>query len=191
MKKIFSALAIGAIFLSCSLCCAAERTGILIIAPVEFKTQDFLKIATEAFGKDYNISQGTQDSWATYCWENGFIDTDPMTKKETLADFATTTNFDKIIFVIFKDIATVTEDNGTTYSESPLFGGIFGTSKRKVRRRTALEARVVVMNHEGETLKVFEEAYTDASLTSELRANRGAFKGLCKNIADRLSGKKE
>ena len=162
---------------------ASAKTGILIIAPVEFKTQDFLKIATETFGKGYTISQNTQDAWATYCWDNGFAETDPLTKKETLADFVKTTYFDKVIFIIFKDVSSVSEDHGASYSGSWLFGSV----TRIVQRRSAIETRVVIMNHEGETLKVFEESYTDASMTSELRANRGAFKGLCQKISERLS----
>ena len=116
-------------------------------------------------------------------------DTDALPTKETLADFAATTDFDKIIFVIFKDAETVTEDRGTSFNVSPLFGGVFGNVRRKVRHRTALEARVVIMNHDGDTLKVFEESHTDSSGASDLRANRGAFKGLCKQISNRLSGK--
>lgn len=189
MKKFVAMLAVGVIVMSCALCSAAERTGILIIAPVEFKSQDFMKIATKTFGKDYNISQGTQDAWATYCWDKGLTYTDVFTTKETLADFATTTDYDKIIFIIFKETATVTEDRGATFNASPLFGGVFGNVRRRVRHRSALEARVVIMNHDGETLKVFEETHTDASKASELRANRGAFKGLCRRISDRLSGK--
>ena len=168
MKKFVAMLAVGVIVMSCALCSAAERTGILIIAPVEFKSQDFMKIATETFGKNYTLSQNTQDAWATYCWDKGFADDDPLTKKETLVDFATTTHYDKIIFIIFKDAVRTVDDT---------------------RYRTVLGSRVVIMNHDGETLKVFEETYTDASGASELRANLGAFKGLCGRIADRLSGK--
>lgn len=161
----------------------SAKTGILIIAPVEFKTQDFLKIATETFGKAYSISQDTQDAWATYCWNNGFVETDPLTKKETLADFVKTTRFNKVIFVIFKNVSTIAEDRGVSYSGSVFFGSV----TRDIRHRSAIETRVVIMNHEGETLKVFEESYTDASMASELRANRGAFKGLCKRISERIS----
>ena len=179
MKKfVIMLFTVNVVFMSCSLCCAAEKNGILIISPVEFKTQDFLNIATEAFGKQYDISQGIQDSWASYCWDKGFVDSDPMISKETLADFASKASFDKIIFVIFKDVNKTAEDKGAVFS--------FGIIKKKIRYRTAIQSRVVVMNHNGETLKVFEESHTDASLASELRANRGAFKGLCKHIATRL-----
>ena len=181
MKKFVAMLAVGMIVLSCALCSAAERTGILIIAPTEFKTQEFLKIATETFGKDYNISQGTQDAWATYCWDNGFVDNDPMTKKETLADFASTTTFDKIIFVIFKDVDKTYLDRGASV--------FFGSVTRRIRYRTDISARIVIMSHDGETLRVFEETNTDDAKGSDLRASRGAFKGLCKQISDRLSGK--
>ena len=178
MKK-FVAAVICAIILSCSLCFAAEKTGILIVAPTQFKTQDFLKIANETFGKDYIVSQQTQDAWATYCWDKNFVDTDPTISKETLADFAKTTYFDKIIFIMFKDVDSTVEDMGATI--------IYGTIKKHVRRRTSLQARVVILNQAGETLQVFEESHTDASMASELRANRGAFKGLCKSIAGRLN----
>ena len=170
MKKFVTIVAVAGIVLSGALCSAAERTGILIIAPVEFKSQDFIKLATDVFGKNYDISQGTQDAWATYCWDKGLPDTDALPTKETLADFAATTNYDKIIFVIFKDAAK-TEDY---YSY-----------------RSVLGARVVIMKHDGDTLKVFEETYTDTSKRSEIRASRGAFKGLCKQISNRLGGKKK
>lgn len=170
MKKLFAMLTVGVIVLSCALCSAAERTGILLITPVEFKSQDFMKIATHTFGKKHTLSQNTQDDWATYCWDKGLTDSDPMTTKETLVDFAATTAYDKVIFVIFKE-AVKTEDSFSY--------------------RTVLGARVVIMTHDGETLKVFEETYTDASKRSELRANLGAFEGLCKRISDRLSGKKK
>lgn len=184
MKKFFAMLAVGLIVLSCAPGFAAEKTGILIIAPVEFKSQDFIKLATEVFGKNYDISQGTQDAWATYCWDKGLPDTDALPTKETLADFASTTDYDKIIFVIFKDADKTAEDLG--YSR-----GLFGSVSHDVRYRTALGARVVIMTRDGQTLKVFEETHTDASGASDLRANRGAFKGLCKRISDRLGGKKK
>ena len=186
MKK-FVAVAICAIILSFSLCSAAGKTGILIIAPAQFKTQDFLKIANENFGKNYVVSQQTQDAWATYCWDKGFVDSDPTISKEILANFAETTYFDKIIFIMFKNAEITVEDEGVNYSASPFFGGILGNAKRKVRRRSVIEARVVVMNRQGETVKIFEESHTDASMASELRANRGAFNGLCKSIASRLN----
>lgn len=169
---------------------ANVKTGILIIAPTEFKTQDFFKIATEAFGKSFSISQDTQDAWATYCYDKGLADTDPLITKEILADFAKTTNFDRIIFLILKDAVVLQEDLGVVYNISPFFGGIWGSAGRKIRIRSNIETRVVVMNHAGEALKVFEESYTDASMASKLRANRGAFKGICKRISKRLSDNK-
>ena len=182
MKKFFAMLTVSVIVLSCAPGSAAERTGILLIAPVEFKSQDFMKIATQTFGKNYDISQGTQDAWATYCWDNGLTDTDALPTKENLAEFAATTDFDKIIFIIFKDADKTAEDLG--YSR-----GWFGSISHDVRYRTAVGARIVIMTHDGQTLKVFEETHTDASGASDLRANRGAFKGLCKRISERLSGK--
>ena len=113
-----------------------------------------------------------------------------MINKETLADFTGTTNFDNIIFIMFKNAEMTTDDNGVNFNASPLFGGIFASAKRKIRRRSTIEARIIIMNHEGKTIKVFEESHTDASMTSELRANRGAFDGLCKSIARRLNEKK-
>ena len=187
MKKFVVAAVCVCLILSCSLCFAAEKTGILIIAPAQFKTQDFLKIANENFGKNYVVSQQTQDSWATYCWNKGFVDSDPMISKEVLADFIGTTDFDNIIFIMFKNAEMTVEDKGIKFNASPLFGGVFGSAKRKIRRRSVIEARIIVMNHQGKTIKIFEESHTDASMASELRANRGAFKGLCKNISNRLN----
>jgi len=182
MKKFVAMLAVGVIVLSCALCSAAERTGILIIAPTEFKSQDFMKIATETFGKNYTLSQNTQDAWATYCWDKGLTDSDVLPTKATLVDFASTTTYDKIIFIIFKDVDKTEEDLG--YSR-----GLFGAVSHDIRYRTAIGARIVIMTHDGETMKVFEETHTDASGSSDLRASRGAFKGLCKQISDRRSGK--
>ena len=179
MKKFIAALIVCLVALTCPICSAAGKTGILIIAPTQFKTQDFIKIANESFGKNYIVSQQTQDAWAAYCWEKGFVDSDPTISKETLAEFAATTYFDKIIFVMFKDAIRTVEDLGVTY--------LWGTVRRNARFRTAIQARVVIMNQSGETLKVFEDSYTDASFASELRANRGAFDGLCKSIAERLN----
>ena len=189
MKKIFSLLAVFAVFFAMSSCSAAlSKTGVLIIAPVEYKTQDFLKIATEQLGKEYNISQGLQDDWATYCWDKGYEISDPMVSKETLADFSKTTYFDKIIFIVFKNIATTEENLGTDVTYYG-FGVI--DKNEKIRRRANIEARIVIMDNEGKTLKIFEEAHTDASKASMLRANRGAFEGLCKNIVKRLSDKEK
>ena len=179
MKKFFAVMIVCLVALTCSICSAAGKTGILIIAPTEFKTQDFMKIANESFGKNYIVSQQTQDAWAAYCWEKGFVDSDPTISKDTLADFAATTYFDKIIFIMFKDAVKTFEDLGAVYNRF--------VYRRAFRFRTAIQARVVIMNQSGETLKVFEDSYTDASFASELRANRGAFDGLCKNIAVRLN----
>lgn len=161
---------------------AIMKTGVLIIAPTEYKTQDFTKIASEQFGKNYDISQGLQDDWAAYCWDKGFTVSDPLVTKETLSDFAKTTRFNKIIFIIFKNVTLTTEDLGPTVTVN-----IYGANRHEnIRRRANIESRVVIMNNAGKTLKVFEEAHTDASMTSELRVNRGAFQGLCKSISARL-----
>ena len=181
MKKFFIAFML--VFLSSVYCSAAVmKTGVLIIAPTEYKTQDFLKIATEQFGKNYDISQELQDDWAAYCWDKGLTVSDPLVTKATLTDFAATTRFNKIIFIIFKNVTMTKEDLGPTVNVT-----VFGANRyENIRRRANIEARVVIMNNSGETLKVFEEAHTDASMASELRANRGAFQGLCKNISARL-----
>lgn len=183
MRKIFSLLMIFVLVFIYSICCASiSKTGVLIVAPLEYKTQDFLEIATKEFGKEYEISQGLQDDWATYCWDKGFTVSDPKVSRETLSDFSKTTRFNKIIFIIFKNSNVQIEDLGSTVNFS-----IFGVNRRDhIRRRANIESRIVIMDNEGKTLKVFEEAYTDASMASELRANRGAFEGLCKNIAGRL-----
>lgn len=184
MKRIFSMLLVLAvIFVSGNCSAALSKTGVLIVAPVEYKTQDFMKIATEQFGKEYNISQGLQDDWGTYCWDKGFEVSDPMVSRATLSDFAKTTRFEKIIFVIFKNVQVTAENLGSDVDFS-MFGAI---KRERVRRRTSIEARIIIMNNEGETLKVFEESHTDASMASKLRASRGAFEGLCKNIALRLN----
>ena len=186
MKKYFLLFTSLALFFVMSNCSAnLSKTGILIIAPVEYKTQDFLKIAAKQFGKEYDISQGLQDDWAEYCWDKGFAISDPLVTKEILSDFSTKANFDKIIFIIFKDANVTSQDLGTTVMVNPYAPYALNRIEH-VRRRANIEARVVIMNNTGKLLKVFEESQTDSSMASELRANRGAFEGLCKNVSARL-----
>lgn len=186
MNRFFQFLIVFTVSLICVNCSAAvTKTGILIISPVDYKTQDFLKIATKQFGKEYEVSQGLQDDWAEYCWDKGFTDSDPMVSKDTLEDFSKTTHFSKVIFIIIKNATVTEEDLGTNVVVST-----YGANRyENIRRRANIEARVVIMNNEGETLKVFEEAHSDASMESKLRANRGAFEGLCKRISERLNSK--
>ena len=187
MKKIFAVFLAVAMFFIASVGFASEQTGILIIAPAEFKTQDFIDIATKEFGESYNVSQKTQDSWAEFCWNNDIIDSDPQITKKILSEFISTTDFEKIIFLIFKDAKATSENLGETaiYRRRSLFGSLL--SRNRIRHRSHIDVRVVVMNKDGETAKIFEEAYSDTSSGSEERANRYAFKKVCKNIHARLN----
>ena len=103
MKKFLQIL-LFVFILQIQICQANEQTGLLIIAPAEFKTQDFFNIAKQEFGENYIISKNTQDAWAEFCWNNDIIDSDPQITKQVLHDFTVSTDFEKIVFLIFKEL---------------------------------------------------------------------------------------
>ena len=51
MKK-FLQLLLFAVLFQIQICQANGQTGLLIVAPAEFKTQDFLNIAAQEFGEN-------------------------------------------------------------------------------------------------------------------------------------------
>ena len=82
------------------------------------------------------------------------------------------------------DANATTEEIGKTYYGRPsLLGGLV---KNRNRHRSHLDIRVIVMDKDGQTAKIFEEAYSETSSGSEERANRYAFKKICQNIHERL-----
>ena len=182
MMKSLAILIFTAMLLSCSswsTCFASEKTYVLFIAPSKFTTQEFLEIATKNFSDNYIISKKLQDYWTQYCWNMNLEENDQKTNKEILSDFISKSNLDKIVFVIFKDAKLDVIDQGGVF--------VYGMYIKSHIGRSHIQSRVIVMNHEGETLKIFEEESENISGYNERRANRGAFRILCKNISKRLN----
>jgi len=179
MKKFLSILIVITVLLSCSMCFAAKKTYVLFIAPSKFTTDEFLEIATKNLSSDYIVSKKLQGYWSQYCWNMNLEENDQRIDKEILADFISRTNLDEIVFVVFKEANAEMVDNGGVF--------IFGVYTKSYIISTRLRSRVVIMNHEGETLKLFEEESGNISPYNERRANRGAFRILCKNIAKSLN----
>ncbi|MBR4152256.1 MAG: hypothetical protein IKT98_04800 [Selenomonadaceae bacterium] len=179
MKKFLPIFIISAVFLSCSSCFATEKTYVLFIAPSKFTTDEFLEIATKNLSSDYIVSKKLQGYWSQYCWNMNLEENDQRIGKEILSDFISRTNLDKIVFVVFKEANAEIVDNGGVF--------IFGVYTKSYINSTHLRSRVVIMNHEGETLKLFEEESENISPYNERRANRGAFRILCKNISKTLN----
>ena len=179
MKKFLPIFIISAVFLSCSSSFATEKTYVLFIAPSKFTTDEFLEIATKNLSSDYIVSKKLQGYWSQYCWNMNLEENDQRIGKEILSDFISRTNLDKIVFVVFKEANAEIVDNGGVF--------IFGVYTKSYINSTHLRSRVVIMNHEGETLKLFEEESENISPYNERRANRGAFRILCKNISKTLN----
>lgn len=177
MKKFLSILIVAVVLMSTSMCFAAKNTYVLFVAPAKFTTAEFLEIATKNLGSNYRVSKKLQGYWTEYCWKMN-IDDEQSIDREILADFISRTNLDEIVFVVFKKASADTVDNGGVF--------IFGVYSKSYIISTHIQSRVVIMNHEGETLKLFEEESENISPYNERRANRGAFRILCKNIAKKL-----
>ena len=181
MKKILPTLIVVMVLLSCSMCFAAKRTYVLFVAPSKFTTDEFLEIATKNLSSDYIVSKKLQGYWSQYCWNMNLEENDQRIGKEILADFISRTNLDKIVFVVFKETKAELVDEGGVF--------ILWSYIKNYTNRSHIKSRVVIMNHEGDALKIFDEESKNDSPHTERRANRGAFRILCKNINKRLNFK--
>ena len=179
MKKILLSLVIVVILVPASMCFAAKKTYVLFVAPSKFTTEEFLEIATKTLGNDYIVSRKLQDYWTQYCWNMNFLDSEQKIDKEILLDFISRTNLDKIVFVVFKDSKHELVDLGGVF--------VFWSYIKNYTNRTAIQSRVIIMNRDGEMLKTFEAESKNISPYNERRANRGAFRNLCKNISKGLN----
>lgn len=179
MKKVLPILIVVMVLLSCSMCFAAKKTYVLFVAPSKFTTDEFLEIATKNLSSDYIVSKKLQGYWSQYCWNMNLEENDQRINKDILADFISRTNLDKILFVVFKESKADLVDEGGVF--------ILWNYFKNYTNRTHIQSRIVMMNHEGETLKIFETESKNDSPYNERRANRGAFRILCKNIDKMLS----
>lgn len=179
MKKILSIFILATVLLSSSMCFAAKRTYVLFIAPSKFTTSEFLEIAAKNLSSSYIVSKKLQDYWTKYCWNMGLTDNEKKINKEILADFISRTNLDKIVFIVLNETNSELRDSGGVF--------IFGIYAKNYTNFTHIHSRVIIMNHEGKTLKLFEEESENISPYNERRANRGAFRILCKNISKSLN----
>jgi hypothetical protein len=180
MKKLFSILMLFIFVASFSHCFAESKpksVGVVIIGPSDFLTPDFIDIATKELKKKfdpaiYNLSIGDvpQGKYQKYWDDKGFLTEQPITKKDVL-DFSSNSNYDYVLFLIIKPPSTELQK----YS-------VF-----RDRSRVSLEITAVyVDNSQNSILSNFSNTQQDDSLTSQLRARKGAYEKILEFVSANL-----
>lgn len=147
----------------------------VIVGGADVKTSDYINfVDTELNGEDNKktkkIIVGTdiQGRYQTYWLNKGFLE-EPKPAKQDLHDFVKFSGYDRVLFLFVTSPVMEKTRNQT---------GLF-TSEEKTRASIGVKAFLV---DEANIIKVIDVSKEDDSVTSELRAKRGAFRKCMKEI---------
>ncbi len=176
-KKLVSLLAVAFFLLSLSpvvtaaslLNRAPNETCAVIIGDPSVKTPDFIKYVDDAFneeGKSKKVVTGTdiQSKYQSYWFDKGFLEEQKLTKQD-LFDFVKYSGYKKVLFLIISTPVMEKTKQGA--------GGWYGWSQTE-QTRASITIKTFLVN-ETAVIKTLDVSKEDDSITSELRAKRGAF----------------
>ena len=152
-----------------------KKVCAVIVGGADVKTSDYINyVDTELNGEDSNktkkIIVGTdiQGKYQTYWLNKGFLE-EPKPVKQDLHDFVKFSGYDRVLFLFV---------TSPVMEKTRIQTGLF-TSEEKTRASIGVKAFLV---DEANIIKVVDVSKEDVSVTSELRAKRGAFQKCMKEI---------
>lgn len=176
-KKLVSLLAAALLMFSLSPTVSAAsllnkdqgRTCAVIVGDPSVKTPDFIKYVDDAFneeGKSKKVVVGTdiQSKYQSYWFDKGFLEEQKLGKQD-LFDFVKYSGYNKVLFLIVSTPVMEKTKQG--------YGSWHGWSQTE-RTRASITIKTFLVN-ETDVVKALDVTKEDDSVTSELRAKRGAF----------------
>ena len=155
---------------------APKETCVVIVGDAGVKTPDFFKYVDEAFNteeKKKKVVSGTeiQSLYQTYWLDKGFLEEQKLTKQD-LNDFVKYSGYKKVFYLIVSSPVVEKTNEG--------HGGWDGWVQTE-RTRASITIKTFLVN-ETDIIKAVDVTKEDDSVTSELRAKRGAFEKCIKEI---------
>jgi len=155
---------------------ALKGTCIVIVGDAAIRTPDFFKSLDDTFNaeaKSKKVISGTeiQSLYQTYWLDKGYLEEQKLTKQD-LNDFVKYSGYDKVLFLIV---------NSPVMEKTKQGSGGWGAWIQTERTRASISVKVFLAN-ETSIIKAADVAKEDDSVTSELRAKRGAFEKCIKEI---------
>ena len=155
---------------------APKETCVVIVGDASVKTPDFFKYVDEAFNteeKKKKVVSGTeiQSLYQTYWLDKGFLEEQKLTKQD-LNDFVKYSGYKKVVYLIVSSPVVEKTNEG--------YGGWDGWVQTE-RTRASITIKTFLVN-ETDIIKAVDVTKEDDSVTSELRAKRGAFEKCIKEI---------
>lgn len=148
---------------------AQNRSCVVIVGDAAVKTPDFIKYVDEAFntvGKNKKVISGTeiQSKYQSYWLDKGFLEEQKLTKQDLL-NFVKYSGYNKVLFLIVSNPVIEKTNQG--------YGGWSAWSQTE-RTRASITIKSFLVD-ETTVIKAVDVSKEDDSITSELRAKRGAF----------------
>lgn len=162
-----------------------KSVGVVIVGAVEFRAPDYIDIINETLSQKfsspkYKLVTGNepQNKYQNY-WDNkGFLTEQPATKADLLS-FSQQSTYDSVLFLILSAPATDVNRVGGGWG--------YGWSVQDKTRAT-IEVRAMLIDSASQQVTAnLTTAQNDDSLTSALRAKRGAFKKAMEYIAANMT----
>lgn len=155
---------------------AQKGTCAVIIGDASVKTPDFFKYVDEAFNteeKGKRVVSGTeiQSLYQTYWLDKGYLEEQKATKQD-LNDFVKYSGYNKVLFLVV---------NSPIVEKTKSGNGGWGGWVQREQTRASIGVKAFLVN-ETSVIKAADITKEDDSVTSELRAKRGAFQKCMEDI---------
>ena len=155
----------------------ATKACVVVIGDADVKTPDFFKYIDQqlnASSSTIKMDLGTeiQSKYQNYWFDKGFLEEQKLTKQD-LHDFVKYSNYDKALFLLI---------SSPVMEKTKISDGFFGFVEQT---RASIEVKGFLVDSNS-IIKAFSISKEDDSVTSELRAKRGAFEKCIKELSLQL-----
>lgn len=149
-----------------------SKIGVVLIAPFDMKTEDFIEIVDNKLNKDedykeFIVGSGMQTKYQEYWFNKGELEEGKLTK-DVIYDFADFSGYDKLLYLV----AAVDIDKNKLSGEGE-------------RTRASVEVKGFLVD-KNNTLKIISVITNDDSKKSDFRAKKGAFEQCMQDLGRQL-----
>lgn len=161
----------------------AKKTCIVVIGESDVKTPDFFKYIDKQMNGDDMVKMDsgieTQSKYQNYWFDKGFLEEQKLTKQD-LHDFVQYSGYDRVLFLMV---------GSPILEKTKVQTGLFAWAEQT---RASIEVKAFLVDNTS-IIKAVTVSKEDDSVTSELRAKRGAFEKCMKEVTAQLmqSGQKK
>ena len=171
MKKIIFIAAAILMMISCTAFAAKDfsrSVGVVVVGGAEYKTPEFYKFVKSKFdpksGAKFDVGGDLQNKYQKFLLNRDLVG-NTIPRRQDLIDFAAASGYGKILFVVVSDSSAEHQNN----------------SKSRQKDRVSVQVDGYLCAASG-VIDVATASEQSNSKTSDLRARRGAFKNVLKNL---------